>query len=43
VNRCLEEAQTRNITHLNLSSTDMARGLYESLGFVEAKNQMVRY
>jgi GNAT superfamily N-acetyltransferase len=43
VMRCLEEAQTRNITHLNLSSTDMARGLYESLGFVEAKNQMVRY
>jgi GNAT superfamily N-acetyltransferase len=40
---CLEETQTRNITHLNLSGTDMARGLYESLGFVEAKNQMVRY
>ena len=43
VNRCLEETQTRNITHLNLSSTDMARGLYESLGFAEAKNQMTRY
>lgn len=43
VERCLEEARTRNITHLNLSSTDMARGLYESLGFTAAKNQMVRY
>jgi GNAT superfamily N-acetyltransferase len=43
VMRCLEETQTRNITHLNLSSTDMARGLYESLGFADAKNQMVRY
>ena len=43
VERCLEEAKTRNITHLNLSSTDMARGLYESLGFVAANNQMVRY
>jgi GNAT superfamily N-acetyltransferase len=41
--RCLEEAQTRNITHLNLSSTDMARGLYETLGFVAATNQMMRY
>jgi GNAT superfamily N-acetyltransferase len=43
VMRCLEETRTRNITHLNLSSTDMARSLYESLGFVTAKNQMVRY
>jgi GNAT superfamily N-acetyltransferase len=43
VMRCLEEAQNRSITHLNLSTTDMARGLYESLGFVAAKNQMVRY
>ena len=43
VNRCLEETQTRNITHLHLSSTDTARGLYESLGFAEAKNQMMRY
>jgi GNAT superfamily N-acetyltransferase len=43
VERCLEETRTRNITHLNLSSTDMARGLYESLGFTAAKNQMVRY
>jgi GNAT superfamily N-acetyltransferase len=43
VMRCLKETRTRNITHLNLSSTDMARGLYESLGFVAAKNQMVRY
>ena len=43
VMRCLEETQTRNITHLNLSSTDMARGLYESFGFVAAKNRMVRY
>jgi hypothetical protein len=43
VERCLEETRTRNITHLNLSSTDMARGLYESLGFTAAKNQMMRY
>ena len=43
VERCLEEARTRNITHLNLSSTDTARDLYESLGFTAAKNQMVRY
>jgi GNAT superfamily N-acetyltransferase len=43
VNRCLEETRTRNITHMNLSSTDMARGLYESLGFVTATNQMMRY
>jgi GNAT superfamily N-acetyltransferase len=43
VQHCLEEAKTRNITHLNLSSTDMARGLYESLGFVAANNQMMRY
>jgi GNAT superfamily N-acetyltransferase len=43
VMRCLEEARTRNITHLNLSSTDMARGLYESLGFTAATNQMMRY
>jgi GNAT superfamily N-acetyltransferase len=43
VERCLEEARTRNITHLNLSSTDMARGLYESLGFTAATNQMMRY
>ena len=43
VMRCLEETNTRNITHLNLSSTEMARGLYESLGFAEAKNQMMRY
>ena len=43
VNRCLEETQARNITHLHLSSTDMARGLYKSLGFAEAKNQMMRY
>jgi GNAT superfamily N-acetyltransferase len=43
VMRCLEETNTRGITHLNLSSTDMARGLYESLGFVAAKNQMMRY
>jgi GNAT superfamily N-acetyltransferase len=43
VMRCLEETQSRGITHLNLSSTDIARGLYESLGFVAAKNQMVRY
>ena len=43
VMRCLEETQTRNITHLHLSSSDMARGLYESLGFAEAKNQMMRY
>jgi GNAT superfamily N-acetyltransferase len=43
VERCLEEARTRNITHLHLSSTDMARGLYESLGFVAANNQMIRY
>jgi ribosomal protein S18 acetylase RimI-like enzyme len=43
VQRCLEEAQARRITHLNLSSTDMARGLYESLGFVAANKQMVRY
>jgi GNAT superfamily N-acetyltransferase len=43
VERCLEEAKTRNITHLNLSSTDMARGLYESLGFAAATNQMMRY
>jgi GNAT superfamily N-acetyltransferase len=43
VERCLDEARTRNITHLNLSSTDMARGLYESLGFTAANNQMVRY
>jgi GNAT superfamily N-acetyltransferase len=43
VERCLEEAKTRNITHLNLSSTDMARGLYESLGFTAATNQMMRY
>jgi GNAT superfamily N-acetyltransferase len=41
--RCLEEARIRNITHLNLSSTDMARGLYESLGFTAATNQMMRY
>jgi GNAT superfamily N-acetyltransferase len=43
VERCLEETRTRNITHLNLSSTDMARGLYESLGFTAATNQMMRY
>jgi GNAT superfamily N-acetyltransferase len=43
VMRCLEEAKTRGITHRTLSSTDMARGLYESLGFVTAKNQMARY
>jgi GNAT superfamily N-acetyltransferase len=43
VERCLEEARTRNITHLNLSSTDMARGLYESLGFTAATNQMMRH
>ena len=43
VNRCLEETKTRNIMHLHLSSTDKARGLYESLGFAEAKNQMMRY
>jgi GNAT superfamily N-acetyltransferase len=43
VMRCLEEAEARNVTHLNLSSTDMARGLYESLGFVAATNQMVRF
>jgi GNAT superfamily N-acetyltransferase len=43
VMRCLKETRTRNITHLNLSSTDMARGLYESLGFTAANNQMVRY
>ena len=43
VEHCLEETKTRNITHLHLSSTDMARGLYESLGFAEAKNQMMRY
>jgi GNAT superfamily N-acetyltransferase len=43
VEHCLQEAKARGITHLNLSSTDMARGLYESLGFEAAKNQMVRY
>jgi GNAT superfamily N-acetyltransferase len=43
VQRCLEEANTRGITHLNLSSTDMARSLYESFGFTAANNQMVRY
>jgi GNAT superfamily N-acetyltransferase len=43
VERCLEEANSRGITRLTLSSTDMARGLYESLGFVTANNQMVRY
>jgi GNAT superfamily N-acetyltransferase len=43
VERCLEEARTQNITHLNLSSTDMARGLYESFGFTAATNQMMRY
>jgi GNAT superfamily N-acetyltransferase len=41
--RCLEAVHTRGITHLNLSSTDMAKGLYESLGFTAATNQMVRY
>jgi GNAT superfamily N-acetyltransferase len=43
VQRCLDEAKTRGITYLSLSTTDMARGLYESLGFVTAENQMVRY
>jgi GNAT superfamily N-acetyltransferase len=43
VQRCLDEAQTRGITYLSLSSTDMAQGLYESLGFMAANNQMVRY
>lgn len=43
VNRCLEETETRNITHLHLNSTDMARGLYESFEFKAAENQMVRY
>jgi GNAT superfamily N-acetyltransferase len=43
VERCLEEANFRGITRLTLSSTDMARGLYKSLGFTAAKNQMVRY
>lgn len=43
VERCLQEAQVRGLEHLNLSTTEAARGLYEQLGFRTATDEMRRF
>lgn len=40
VNACLDAARRRGVTHVGLGSSDMARGLYGSLGFRESGAEM---
>ena len=37
----VEEANQRNVTKIYLETSEMARGLYEKLGFAEMKDYMI--
>lgn len=40
---CLKTARERGISHVSLGTSEMARPLYESLGFRASKAEMVRH
>ncbi|PTA68059.1 GNAT family N-acetyltransferase [Deinococcus arcticus] len=40
VQACLNAAQARGITRLSLGTTDMARGLYQALGFTHSGREL---
>lgn len=41
VQQCLEMARSRGIAQVGLSTSEMARGLYEELGFLPATSEMI--